>query len=194
MGALNRTALTVEARVRGAWYDLLLARSLDLLVEERRETARQIESTTRERYAAGLAVQQDVLRAQVELARIDELKAAQRAVIAGRLAEINRLLGRPQDAALDTPAALPDVAAIPATAGIVAGGFVLGRATRTVMRVIARRMVRIQGSFVFIDHYLIEVMADGEGAVAAGWSAASSIATRHFAASASRARWLARSA
>lgn len=119
-GMLNRTALTIEARVRNAWYDLLLARSLDRLVEERRETARQIEATTRERYAVGLAVQQDVLRAQVELARIDEVKVAQRAVIAGRLAEINRLLGRPQDEALETPADLPAGAAIPSTASIVA--------------------------------------------------------------------------
>lgn len=119
-GTLNRTALTIEARVRNAWYDLVLARSLDRLIEERRETARQIESTTRERYAAGLAVQQDVLRAQVELARIDEPKASQRAVIAGRLAEINGLLGRPQDQALDTPGGLPGIGAIPSTAGIVA--------------------------------------------------------------------------
>ena len=119
VGTLGRVALTIDARVRNAWYDLVLARALDRLVEERRETAGQIEAITRGRYAAGLAVQQDVLRAQVELARIDELKAAQRAVIAGRLAEINRLLGRPQDAALDTPSDLPMVAAIPSVDDIV---------------------------------------------------------------------------
>lgn len=120
VGPLDRTALTIETRIRNAWYDLILARALDRLVEERRGTARQIEETTRDRYVAGLAVQQDVLRAQIELARIDELKAAQRAVIAGRLAEINRLIGRPQDAALDTPADLPAVAPIPATATVIA--------------------------------------------------------------------------
>jgi outer membrane protein, heavy metal efflux system len=118
--ALGRTGLTIEARVRSAWYDLVLARALDRLIEERRETATQIEATTRDRYSAGLAVQQDVLRAQVELARIDELKAAQRAVIVSRLAELNRLLGRLQDAALDTPADLPPVAPIPSTTDIVA--------------------------------------------------------------------------
>lgn len=120
-GPLNRAALTVEARVRNAWYDLVLARALDRLIEERRETARQIEATTRDRYAAGLAVQQDVLRAQVELARIDEQKAAQRAAIASRLAELNRLLGRPQDAALDAAAELPATAPLPSTESIVAG-------------------------------------------------------------------------
>ncbi len=119
-GALGRTGLTIEARVRNAWYDLVLARALDRLIEERRDTSRQIEATTRDRYSAGLAVQQDVLRAQVELARIDELKSGQRAVIAGRLAELNRLLGRPQDAALETAVDLPPIAPVALTGSIVA--------------------------------------------------------------------------
>ena len=99
---------------------MVLARAIDNLIEERRETARQIEATTRDRYAAGLAVQQDVLRAQVDLAKIDELKAAQRAVITTRLAELNGLLGRAQDASLDTPAELPKLAPIPSTPTVVA--------------------------------------------------------------------------
>ena len=125
VGPLNRTALTIEARVRSGWYDLVLAHALDRLIEERRETARQIEATTRDRYAAGLAVQQDVLRAQIELARIDELKAAQRAVITSRLAELNRLLARPQGAAVETATQLPAIAALPSTETIVASA--LGR-------------------------------------------------------------------
>lgn len=120
-GMLDRTVLAIEARVRNAWYDLLLARAIDRLIEERRDTARQIEATTRDRYAAGLAAQQDVLRAQVELARIDEMKAEQRAAIAGRLAELNRLLGRPQDAALEAATELPPVAPLPAAGDVVAG-------------------------------------------------------------------------
>lgn len=117
VGPLNRAALTIEARVRTAWYDLALANALDRLIEERRQTATQIEATTRDRYAAGLAVQQDVLRAQVELARIDELKAEQRAMIASRLAELNRLLGRP----VDMPAQLPAITTLPAIADVVEG-------------------------------------------------------------------------
>lgn len=119
-GPLNRTVLTIEARVRNAWYDLVLARALDRLVEDRRETARQIEATTRARYAAGLGVQQDVLRAQVELARIDELKAAERAAIASRLAELNRLLSQPQDGAIEAATELPSIEALPSTPSIVA--------------------------------------------------------------------------
>lgn len=119
-GTLGRAALTIEARVRNAWYDLVLARALDRLVEERRDTARQIEATTRNRYSTGLAVQQDVLRAQVELARIEELKATQRAAIASHLAELNRLVGMPQDAALDTPADLPRTTALSSDSGWIA--------------------------------------------------------------------------
>ena len=117
-GTLGRAGLMIEARVRNAWYDLILAHALDRLIEERRATARQIEATTRDRYAAGLAVQQDVLRAQVELARIDELKATQRAVIVSRLAELNRVLGLPQDAARDTPADLPPIVLSPTASWI----------------------------------------------------------------------------
>lgn len=119
-GRLGRSGLAVEARVRTAWYDLVLARAIDRLIEERRETARQIEQTTRDRYSAGLAVQQDVLRAQVELSRIDESKASQRAVIASRLVELNSLLGRPQDSPLNAATDLPRVTPVPPASEIVA--------------------------------------------------------------------------
>ena len=61
-----------------------------------------------------------MIRAQVELARIDELKAGQRATIASRLAEVNRLAGRPQDASLETPADLPAIAPVPSPANLIA--------------------------------------------------------------------------
>jgi outer membrane protein TolC len=119
-GTLGRTALTLEARVRNAWYDLVLARAIDRIIEDRRNAAAQIEASVRERYAAGLAEQQDVLRAQVELARIDELTATQAAVIASRVAELNRLTGAPQDREIATPDRLPDDTAFPAVAELIA--------------------------------------------------------------------------
>lgn len=119
-GVVGRTNLTIEARVRNAWYDIVLARSIDRILDDRSESATQIEASVRERYAAGLAVQQDVLRAQVELARIDELKAAQAATIVARAAELNRLLGRPQDASVETPSELPAVDGVPAVDALIA--------------------------------------------------------------------------
>ncbi len=119
-GSLTRTALTLEARVRNAWYDVVLARSIDSIIDDRRGAASQIEESVRERYAVGLAVQQDVLRAQVELVRLDELKATQAATIISRLAELNRLVGAPQDRPVVTPDRLPTDAAVPPLTDLIA--------------------------------------------------------------------------
>jgi outer membrane protein TolC len=143
LGSLNRTALTIEARVRNAWYDFVFARALDRLIEERRETATQIEATTRDRYSAGLAVQQDLLRAQIELARIDELKSAQRAAITSRLAELNRLLGRPQDAMVGTATELPAIALIPSTGTIVASALARSPEAAAVRQAIETGKLRV---------------------------------------------------
>ena len=119
-GALSRTALTLEARVRNAWYDVILARSIDGIIDDRRAAASQIEESVRERYAAGLAVQQDVLRAQLELARLDELKALQAATITSRIAELNGLVGAAQDRVIRTPEVLPTDAEVPPLTDLIA--------------------------------------------------------------------------
>jgi outer membrane protein TolC len=119
-GPVARAALTIESRVRNAWYELTLARAVDRILDDRRKAAAQIEAAVRDRYAAGLAVQQDVLRAQIELVRLDERKSAQAATIASRLAELNRLAGAPLDRQVETPAALPDSAAVPPYGDLVA--------------------------------------------------------------------------
>jgi outer membrane protein TolC len=105
-GLVGRTALSIEAEVRRAWYDLVLARSSLRLIEERRQSWKQIEGVVRERYSVGLGAQQDVLRAQVELLRIDEAVAAQQAIIASRVAALNYMTGRPPNAPLETPETL----------------------------------------------------------------------------------------
>lgn len=102
VGAVGRAKLTVEARVRRAYYEYLLARDLLVLIEDRSRSWRDTSDIARERYAAGMGIQQDVLRAQVELLRLDEARTDQNAQVANRLAELNRILYRPQDAPLDT--------------------------------------------------------------------------------------------
>jgi cobalt-zinc-cadmium efflux system outer membrane protein len=110
---LGRSRRAVEARVRRAYYEWQVARALLDLVGERRSAWRQIEGVVRERYAAGLAVQQDLLRAQVEILRLDEESALKTAALAARLADLNRAVGRPQDSPIENAKPLELDASIP---------------------------------------------------------------------------------
>jgi outer membrane protein TolC len=112
-GTVGRARLAVEARVRRAYYDYLLARAQLEVIEDRSRSWREISEIVRKRYAVGLGVQQDVLRAQVEVLRVDEARAEQSAQVASRRAEIDRVLGRPQDAEIETAARLTLRADVP---------------------------------------------------------------------------------
>ncbi len=103
---VGRAQLSIEASVRRAYTDYLLARELLDLIEDRSRAWREISAIVRERYAVGLGVQQDVLRSQIEVLRLDEARADQTAQVATRQVELNRLLTRPQDAEVPSSAHL----------------------------------------------------------------------------------------
>jgi len=103
---LARVALGTVARVRRAYSSLLLARDLLELIREQEEIWKQIEGVARARYAVGQGAQQDVLRVQIEVTRIGQLRAEQDAVLETARAELNRLLDRPAEAPLDATAPL----------------------------------------------------------------------------------------
>jgi len=98
----QRTTLTIAASVRRAYAGLLEAREGVRLVDEQAETWRGIEEVTRVRYAAGLASQQDVLRAQSERTRLLQQRRSQEAAEQTALSELRQLLFRPPDAAIPT--------------------------------------------------------------------------------------------
>jgi outer membrane protein TolC len=104
--ALERARLALEGAVRRAYYGLVLARELEALTAEQRGLWRQIEVLARARYAVGQGAQPDVLRVQTEVTRIERRAIEQAAEAEVRLAEINRLLARPLDTPVATPAAL----------------------------------------------------------------------------------------
>lgn len=91
---LSRVRLSVEAAVRRAAARLLEARELEAVTRDQGKTWERIEAVARNRYAAGMGTQQDVLRAQAERTRL--LQQARRDEAAGRgaLAELRRLLLR----------------------------------------------------------------------------------------------------
>jgi cobalt-zinc-cadmium efflux system outer membrane protein len=103
---VERVRLRITADVKRAYYGLLLARQLLGITREQRDLWREIEGVVRARYAVGQGAQQDVLRIQVEITRVEQSAAEQTAEAEIRLAELNRLLARPPDAPLDTAASL----------------------------------------------------------------------------------------
>jgi outer membrane protein TolC len=102
----ERVKLSVAAAVKRAYTDLLLSRDLLALVREQEEIWKQTEGVIRARYAVGRGAQPDVLRAQVEVVRIDRLLAEQEAEAEIRVAELNGLLARPAGTPLATGARL----------------------------------------------------------------------------------------
>lgn len=103
---LERARLGIAASVKRAYYGLVLSRERLELVREQEELWRQIEGTARARYAVGQGAQPDVLRVQVEVTRVLQLRAEQEAERRIRTAELNRLTGRRAASPLVTSARL----------------------------------------------------------------------------------------
>jgi outer membrane protein TolC len=116
---VGRARLAIEARVRRSYYDLALAEALLRLLDDRQVSWREMAGVARERYAAGLAVQQDALRAQIELLRLDETRAELAAQLANRRAEVNRLLRRPAEQPLEKPGTLELRTSLPALGDLI---------------------------------------------------------------------------
>lgn len=94
----------LRAAVKRAWAGLRQARTELALAREQRELLAEVEGVARARYAVGQGGQQDVLRAQVELTRIETRLATLEAAAAQRQAELNRRAGRALEAAVpDAP-------------------------------------------------------------------------------------------
>jgi len=102
----ERVGRSITAAVKRAYYGLLLSRHLLDLIRDQEENWKQIEGVARARYAVGQGAQQDVLRVQVEVTRIEQLLAEQEAEAEIRLAELNRLLDRAPNTPLETSARL----------------------------------------------------------------------------------------
>jgi len=96
----------VEYQVRLAYAQLLLVRENLRILEDQRRATRDIEELSRSRYAVGLADQSDVLRAQAELARLDQMRLHQEGLEVSASADVNRLLARPAATPVETGARL----------------------------------------------------------------------------------------
>ncbi len=102
----ERVGRSITAAVKRGYYGLLLSRNLLDLIRDQEDIWKQIEGVARARYGVGQGAQQDVLRVQVEVTRIEQLRAEQEGEAEIRLAELNRLLDRAATEPLETPARL----------------------------------------------------------------------------------------
>src|SRR5262245_51881320 len=111
-------ARRLHAQTETVQQDVLLdAARAFLMLHERRETARVLTTqralasdfvtATSGRYAAGTGSQPDLLRAEVELARLDGATRAMALEIAAAESMLNASLGRPADAAVPALVATP---------------------------------------------------------------------------------------
>ena len=109
----------LEAQVRMAYYEVAYAdRALDVMGRTRGLLRDFLEVSTT-MYAVGSAVQQDVLRAQVEVARIGEEITRMEQERLAMVARLNALLGR--EATVPIPALeLPQAGELPATDSLIA--------------------------------------------------------------------------
>lgn len=106
---LARTVLDLEGRVRRAVLGLLLVRGQLALLDEQERLWSQAEQTARSRYESGQVPQSDLLRAQLERARLQQRRWALENELATRLAEANRLRAHPLDEPIATQVRLAEV-------------------------------------------------------------------------------------
>jgi cobalt-zinc-cadmium efflux system outer membrane protein len=107
---LARASLDLEGRVRRAYLGWLFALGQVELLAEQELLWTQAEQTARSRYEAGQAPQSDLLRAQLERARLQQRRWALDSEVAIRLAELNRLRARPLDERVLAAARLAETA------------------------------------------------------------------------------------
>lgn len=116
----RRTVLDVGVQAANAFLMLQERRRTTGLVDEQLTFARDVVTAANARYASGTAPQSDVLRAEVEVARLEALARALVSEVRGAEAMLNTTLAL--DADLPVPPLVPLVLAepVPAWAGIKA--------------------------------------------------------------------------
>src|SRR5512138_1927804 len=94
---VGRLRLGTEAEVRRAYLDLLVVRGRLALLDELERTWQRSIGTARSRYESGEGSQSDLLRAQLELNRLQQRRWSMRSEEASALQALNRLRGHRLD-------------------------------------------------------------------------------------------------
>jgi len=135
---VERARLGLVGSVRAAYHGLWLARGLADLALEQRAVWQEVQETARVRHASAVGSQQEMLRAQVEVTRLQALHAQHHAEARARLAQLNSLLGRAADTPVETPGPLTVVPEMRSAAETVAWTEANSPELKAAVRVIER--------------------------------------------------------
>jgi outer membrane protein TolC len=102
-GTERAVRLKVAASVKRAYYRLRHAYATRDYIERDRESLRNLLRIAEANYSSGKALQQDVLKAQVEISLLEPQLVGTEHDLRAREAEINELLGRGPDCPLGRP-------------------------------------------------------------------------------------------
>ena len=102
MKVLARVRLSTEAEVRRAYLDLVLVRDRLALLEQLHALWERSAAFAQVRYETSGGAQSDVLRAQLELSRLEQRRFALLAQERGRVQTLNRLRSHPLAEPIDT--------------------------------------------------------------------------------------------
>jgi outer membrane protein, heavy metal efflux system len=104
--ALREARLRILNSLRGAYYDYYLAWKSAEILEQTKDLMKNLERIAETRYATGQGMQQDILRAQVEVSMLLDKIAEQEQKKEAQTAMINKLVGRDPMTPLGRPADL----------------------------------------------------------------------------------------
>jgi cobalt-zinc-cadmium efflux system outer membrane protein len=98
----------VIMQVKVAYRNLLFIDKSLKITEENRDLLRNFVTVTETKYAVGMGIQQDVLKAQVELSKINDLLISLEQKRQSMIARLNTLLNRPADASFIQDEEIPE--------------------------------------------------------------------------------------
>jgi cobalt-zinc-cadmium efflux system outer membrane protein len=110
--ALLAARLRIVKNLRNAYYDYYLAFKSAEILDQTKELMKNIERIAETRYATGQGMQQDVIRAQLEITMLLDRLAEEELKKEKQASQINSLVGRNPLAPLGKPTALPNTVTV----------------------------------------------------------------------------------
>ncbi len=104
--SVRAAELRLVAQLKGRYYDLLFTYEAVDLIHRNQELLQQMAKVAEARYSAGKAMQQDIIKAGIEVAILENRLIALEQKKLSSNSEINALLNRPPDAGLGRPEAV----------------------------------------------------------------------------------------